>query len=156
MPIDCLPKQIIYRKLIGGKRLVGRPKLKYKDVIKRDMKDYLANQSYWLFCYRHQSIPDSPGYQAHEASCSQSTTLGVMLAFNRHDAANKSIVLRDRSWPLLQLYNLGNIPARTLSCETEAGHYYSCTILAIFQLEHCLARQKLATTTAVQSWQYSS
>ena len=39
MPIDRLPKQIMYGELTGGK-LVGQLKLRYKDVIKRDLKDY--------------------------------------------------------------------------------------------------------------------
>ena len=34
MPIDRLPKQIMYGELTGGKRPVGRPKLRNKDVIK--------------------------------------------------------------------------------------------------------------------------
>ena len=43
MPIDRLPKQIMY----GGKRPVGRPKLRYKDVIKRDLKDYSIDPMHW-------------------------------------------------------------------------------------------------------------
>ena len=47
VPIDRLPKQIMYGELTGGKRPVGGPKLRYKDDIKRDLKDYVIDPMHW-------------------------------------------------------------------------------------------------------------
>ena len=47
MPIDHLPKQIMHGELIGGKRPIGRPKLRCKDVIKRDLNDNGINPMHW-------------------------------------------------------------------------------------------------------------
>ena len=44
---DHLPKIILYGDITEGKHPVGRPKLKYKDVIKRNLKDYGIDPLQW-------------------------------------------------------------------------------------------------------------
>ena len=107
--IDRLPKQIMYGELTGGKRPVGGPKLRYYDVIKRDLKDYgidpmhlqtvAEEQPTWLTSLTCGSAIYIKVCQIHR----RSSVRGVMLAINLHNAANTSIVSRDRSWPLLYM-----------------------------------------------------
>ena len=47
MPIDRLPKQIMTGELTGGKRPIGQPKLRCKNVIKRDLNDNGINPMHW-------------------------------------------------------------------------------------------------------------
>ena len=42
-----LPKSILYGELCNGNRATGRPKLRYKDVVKKDMKDLGINIADW-------------------------------------------------------------------------------------------------------------
>ena len=42
-----IPKDILYGELASGKRSVGRPQLRYKDVCKRDMKALDINTENW-------------------------------------------------------------------------------------------------------------
>ena len=42
-----IPKDLLYGELAKGKRLVGRPKLRSKDVCKRDMKSTGLNVETW-------------------------------------------------------------------------------------------------------------
>lgn len=42
-----IPKDILYGELASGKRSVGRPQLRYKDVCKRDMKALNINSENW-------------------------------------------------------------------------------------------------------------
>ncbi len=42
-----IPKDILYGELASGKRSVGRPQLRYKDVCKRDMKTLNINSENW-------------------------------------------------------------------------------------------------------------
>ena len=106
MPIDRLPKQIMYGELTGGKRPVGQPKLRYKDVIKRDLKDYGIDPMHWQTVAEERptwrtsltggSAIDIKAYQiqdqACEAPCSQSTDMTQQTQASSH--------------------------------KTEAGHYY--------------------------------
>ena len=39
-----IPKDILYGKLIAGKRNLSRPQLRYRDVCKRDMKELNIEQ----------------------------------------------------------------------------------------------------------------
>ena len=108
MPIDRLPKQILYGELTVGKRPVGRPKLQYKDVRKRELKDYGIDPMHWQTDAEERttwrtslagvSAIDIKAYQIHEEI---KRVLCIVLTTNRYDAANTCIVSRDRSWPLL-------------------------------------------------------
>ena len=40
MSDECIPKALLYSELVVGKRNFGRPRLRYKDVCKRDLKSY--------------------------------------------------------------------------------------------------------------------
>ena len=42
-----IPKAVLYRELAVGKRPVGRPRLRYRDVIRRDLKDFNVNIEDW-------------------------------------------------------------------------------------------------------------
>ncbi|KAL1268509.1 hypothetical protein QQF64_033872, partial [Cirrhinus molitorella] len=42
-----IPKDILYRELSAGKRTIGRPNLRFKDVMKRDMKALDINTQSW-------------------------------------------------------------------------------------------------------------
>ena len=42
-----IPKDILWSVLVSGTRLVGRPKLRYKDVCKLDMKALDSNTQSW-------------------------------------------------------------------------------------------------------------
>ena len=42
-----IPKDILYGELASGKRSVGRPQLRYKDVCKHDMKALDINTENW-------------------------------------------------------------------------------------------------------------
>ena len=42
-----IPKDILYGELASGKRSVGRPQLRYKDVCKCDMKALNINTESW-------------------------------------------------------------------------------------------------------------
>ena len=44
---DRLPREILYGELREGGRRVGRPQLRYKDVIKRDLRSALIDTSSW-------------------------------------------------------------------------------------------------------------
>ena len=47
MEPDRLPPEILYRELCDGARKVGRPLLRYKDIIKRDRKAVKINTNSW-------------------------------------------------------------------------------------------------------------
>ena len=104
-PIDRLPKQIIYGKLTGCKQPVGRHKLRYKDVIKRDLKDYGIDPMHWQTVAEERPTwrNSLTGGSAIDTKAYQINSPGNQAceAINRHDATNTSIVSRDRSWPLL-------------------------------------------------------
>ncbi|XP_068720805.1 uncharacterized protein [Montipora capricornis] len=54
MERDRLPREILYGKLREGVRGVGRPLLRYKDVIKRDLRSALIDSSAWEDIANHQ------------------------------------------------------------------------------------------------------
>ena len=39
MDDGCIPEDLLYGELTTGKQSIGRPKLRFKDLCKRDMKD---------------------------------------------------------------------------------------------------------------------
>jgi len=43
MPDNCMPKQVLYGKLLSGLRPRGRPKLRYKDTCKSAMSDFMID-----------------------------------------------------------------------------------------------------------------
>ena len=47
METDRLPREILYGELRDGARKVGRPLLRYKDTIKRDLKAVKINTNSW-------------------------------------------------------------------------------------------------------------
>ncbi|GAA6105796.1 zinc finger protein 2 homolog isoform X1 [Tachysurus ichikawai] len=47
MDPGCIPKDLLYGKLVEGARLTGRPRLRYKDVCKKDMKMANINVNNW-------------------------------------------------------------------------------------------------------------
>ena len=47
MENDRLPKQLLYSQLCEGKRNQGRPRLRFKDVVKRNMKHQQINLKSW-------------------------------------------------------------------------------------------------------------
>ena len=54
MERDRLPREILYGELREGVRCVGRPLLRYKDVIKRDLRSALIDTSTWEDIANHQ------------------------------------------------------------------------------------------------------
>ena len=42
-----IPKDLLYGELNAGKRNLGRPQLRYRDVCKRDMKELCINKNEW-------------------------------------------------------------------------------------------------------------
>ena len=54
-----LPKSILYGELCNGSRATGRPKLRYKDVVKKDMKDLGINIADW-----EEEAADRPRWRA--------------------------------------------------------------------------------------------
>ena len=47
MEDDRLPKQLFYGELSQGKRGIGRPKLRYKDSLKANLKKCNIDTVYW-------------------------------------------------------------------------------------------------------------
>ena len=47
MDAGRIPKDLLYGELVEGKRPVGRPKLRYKDICKRDLKALDINLDTW-------------------------------------------------------------------------------------------------------------
>ena len=47
MDENRLPRQLLYSQLSSGKRNRGRPKLRFKDVMKRNMKSKKINHTTW-------------------------------------------------------------------------------------------------------------
>ena len=47
MPDGCIPKDLLYGELASGKRSTGRPQLRYRDVVKRDMKSVDISTESW-------------------------------------------------------------------------------------------------------------
>jgi hypothetical protein len=47
MPFERLPKQILFSQLPAGERKIGRPRLRYKDTIKRNLKQREINTKTW-------------------------------------------------------------------------------------------------------------
>ena len=45
--VHRIPKDLLYRELVCGKRPTGRPLLRYRDVLKRDMKAVDINTESW-------------------------------------------------------------------------------------------------------------
>ena len=54
MEPDRLPREILYGELREGVRRVGRPLLRYKDVIKRDLRSPLMDTSAWEDIAKHR------------------------------------------------------------------------------------------------------
>ena len=54
MEPDRLPREILYGELQEGVRRVGRPLLRYKDVIKRDLRSALIDTSAWEDIAKHR------------------------------------------------------------------------------------------------------
>ena len=52
---DWVPKALLYSELVVGKRNFGRPRLRYKDVCKRDLKH--TCQKVWFNLYAFLFIP---------------------------------------------------------------------------------------------------
>ena len=42
-----IPKDLLYGELSAGKRNLGRPQLRYRDVCKRDMKELSIDKNKW-------------------------------------------------------------------------------------------------------------
>ncbi len=57
MPDECLPKSIFHGELAVGHRPRGRPKLRFKDVVKRDMNHFNINPDRW-----HHPAEDRAAY----------------------------------------------------------------------------------------------
>ena len=47
MPVGRIPRDLLYEELASGKRPTGRPQLRYRDVVKRDMKAVDINTEPW-------------------------------------------------------------------------------------------------------------
>ena len=47
MPIDRIPHMLLHGVLESGTRKTGRPCLRYKDVLKRDLKDFAIKPESW-------------------------------------------------------------------------------------------------------------
>lgn len=47
MPEGCIPRDLLYGGLASGKGLTGRPKLRYRNVVKRNMKAVDINTASW-------------------------------------------------------------------------------------------------------------
>ena len=56
MEPDLLPREILYGELREGVRRVDRPLLRYKEVIKRDLRSALIDTSAWEDIAKHQDI----------------------------------------------------------------------------------------------------
>ena len=54
MEPDRLPREILYGELREGVRHMGRPLLRYKDVIKRDLRSALIDTSAWEDIAKHR------------------------------------------------------------------------------------------------------
>ena len=48
MPSYRIPRLVLHGVLANGIRCKGRPRLRFKDVIKRDLKDFNIDHSDWL------------------------------------------------------------------------------------------------------------
>jgi len=59
MEEDRIPKRILYSQLHEGSRKVGRPKLRFRDVCKRDIKHMQMDWAHWekLAAYRETWRP---------------------------------------------------------------------------------------------------
>ena len=58
MGTERLPRQLLYSQLCEGSRNRGRPKLRFKDVMKRNMKQKNINNNTW-----QQTAEDRPGWR---------------------------------------------------------------------------------------------
>ena len=58
MQDGCIPKDIMYGELEQGTRAAGRPKLNYRDVLKRDLRSTDINIQTW-----EQSATDRPAWR---------------------------------------------------------------------------------------------
>ena len=58
MGTERLPRQLLYSQLCEGSRNRGRPKQRFKDVMKRNMKQRNINNNTW-----QQTAEDKPGWR---------------------------------------------------------------------------------------------
>lgn len=78
MPNDRLPKVILYGELVDAPRKIGRPHLRWKDVIKRDLRDFdiefttfepiAEDRTAWRSKLRTGLDHDTERYHLHQAA----------------------------------------------------------------------------------------
>lgn len=56
MPHKRIPSAIFFGQLSDAKRNVGRPKLRFKDVLKRDLADFEVPQHSWVSTAQDQKV----------------------------------------------------------------------------------------------------
>ena len=56
MSSERLPKQILFSQLPAGERAIGRPRLRYKDTVKRNLKQRQINTKTWTTTANQRSV----------------------------------------------------------------------------------------------------
>ena len=98
-----IPKDILYGKLTSGKRTTGRPKLRYRDVCKKDMKtlgintesweDAAANRAMWISTInKHLAVGEAKqrvNAVDKRSRCKQSTSAETVPTIHKCNLCNR-------------------------------------------------------------------
>ena len=88
MPTDRLPRQVLYSQLPDGQRPRGRPRLRYKDTIKRNLKKRDIDTNSWKSLALQRDVwRDSYDYYDDDDKCGT----GGILVYSSSESQSPSL-----------------------------------------------------------------